>query len=1046
MAAGKHAEHHSDYILGLDLGTESIGWALVGTQGGRPTGIVAIGSHTNDAGVLGDIEKSPSAARRSARQARRQIWRRQWRRNKLLRLLQRNGLLPPGDISTPEAIHQYLLEYDRHLRAKFNPEGDRVTLHVLLYRLRARALDHRLELFELGRALYHLAQRRGFLSNRKSQRSDEDEGKVAAGISDLSRRMADCQARTLGEYFSRLNPEQERVRRLWTSRQMYLDEFEGVWNEQAKHHSNVLVPELKRQVHRAIFFQRPLKSQRGLLGRCDLFPLLRRVPVADRTSQRFRLLQKVNDLLVLFPDATSRPLGEDERHTLLERLELDGDLKFSTIRGRKCLNLGAGVRFNFEQGGEKSLPGHRTDVKMRGVFGDAWDRRSEAERDAIVNEILSFERPEALKKRAMKAWGLDESSADRLATLKLESGYAAHSRKAMRILIDRMKDGKPYATARREAFPEQFTSSEPCDALPPLRRKMGDVRNPAVERSLTELRKLVNAILRRFGKPATIRVELARDLKRARKERERISKENDAQRSRREQAKAAILKKAGITDPSRPDITKWLLAEECGWQCPYTGKPIDWASLFGSNLQFDVEHILPLSRSLDDSFMNKTLCYHEENRSRKRNHTPWEAYGADETRFREILERVGRFQGRAARLKRERFEMKEIPEDFPSRKLNDTRYASRLAARYLSLLYGGRVDSAGTQRIQVSTGGLTHHLRNEWMLNGILDDGGEKTREDHRHHAVDALVIALTDPASVQQLQRAAERASAEGRRLFGRVDEPWRGFLDQARDAILRVNVSRRLTKKIAGTLHAESLYSKPRRAHGGEPAVHLRKELHKLSVDDLKQERIVDPVIRSIVRKKWQELGGGDPKKVFADPSSHPAITTRDGRRIPIHKVRIRVSVVHRPVAQGARRRLVAPAPHWNHHAVIVATLDDQGNETRWDDYPVTRLEVHERKARNIPIIQKEWEAGRRFKFSLAAGEYVMMHDQADSPQLCRLLSVSKGRYEFRVHYDARKTPEARKRGSGARIFASADRMRIRKARKVRVTYLGEIVPAND
>src|SRR5690606_28434714 len=105
--------------------------------------------------------------------------------------------------------------------------------------------------------------------------------------------------------------------------------------------------------------------------------------------------------------------------------------------------------------------------------------------------------------------------------------------------------------------------------------------------------------------------------------------------------------------------------------------------------------------------------------------------------------------------------------------------------------------------------GITAHLRNEWLLNSILG-AGAKNREDHRHHAVDAIAVAFASPTAVQRLQRAAEQASAEGRRLFAPVREPWSGFLEEARSKVLAINVSRRLTKKIAGELHKATNYSK--------------------------------------------------------------------------------------------------------------------------------------------------------------------------------------------------------------------------------------------
>lgn len=1045
----KSPNRAGSYLLGLDAGVSSIGWSVLGGDDpeAAPRVLVA-GVHAFDAGVEGDIEsgrdEARGAARREARLPRRMFWRRQRRRRKILRLLQRSGLLPPGAIPDPQAVHDYLLDVDARLRAGHLTNPARVAAHVLPYRLRADALDRPLEPIELGRALYHLAQRRGFLSNRKSQKKDEDEGVVKQGISDLQAAMDAAGAETLGAYFASLDPETERIRRRWTGRQMYIDEFNSIWEAQAPHHPKALTDTFRDELYDAIFFQRPLKSAKGFIGRCDLVPRARRAAVADRIFQRFRILQKVNDLLVIPPEDSPRRLSAEERAKLIDGLTSHVDLTFARIRAKKYLGLPKGTTFNFEKRDEeKKLLGHRTDVKMREAFGEQWDRLDEPTRDEIVLEILSFQNPDALARRARNAWGLDEQAAGRLADTRLEPGYAAHSRRALRRLVARMEDGTPYGTARRELFPDSFTSVEPVDRLPSLAKALGPIRNPAVERALTELRKLVNEIIRIHGKPAKIRIELARDLKRGRKERERKSREIDQQTKLRDRARQKLLDEAGVSDPRRPDVEKALLWEECGGMCPYTGRHIDFRSLFGAHSQFDVEHILPFSRSLDNGFLNKTLCHLQENRDRKHKRTPFEAYARDQARYAEILARVRQFQGKGRDAKLRRFEMEQIPEDFVERQLNDTRHASKKAAEYLALLYGGRTDARGIQRIQVSAGGLTAHLRNEWMLNAILGDGATKSREDHRHHAVDAIVVALNNPAMVQRLQRAAEQASAAGRKLFAPVPEPSPGFLEQAREKVLAISVSARLNKKLSGDLHKDTNYSareysfqhktgKTRRAR------HFRRGVEDLTPDQV--EKIVDPLVRERVRA-WR---AHFVKPKAGESIAYPTVRARDGREIPIKRVRIRKVVAVEPVGKGARTRYVQPGS--NHHTVIVATLDEHGEETRWDDHPVTRLEAYRRKAEGVPIIQRDWGANRRFKFSLAKNEHLLIREPDGTEKLIRLLSVSRGANEFRLHTDARPATEARKKGSGARIRMGGEGMRKADARKVHVTYLGKIVPAND
>jgi CRISPR-associated endonuclease Csn1 len=207
-----------------------------------------------------------------------------------------------------------------------------------------------------------------------------------------------------------------------------------------------------------------------------------------------------------------------------------------------------------------------------------------------------------------------------------------------------------------------------------------DLRNPAVMRALTELRKVVNSIIRQFGRPEIVRIELARDLKKSRKDRKRAADRAEENRKERAAAVQRILKElpnqfGSEHDVRRSDIVKVLLAEECNWRCPFTGNSFGWTDLLGSNPKVDVAHIYP-RRYLDDSFPNLTLCMAEENRHRMGDNLPSDAYGQDAERWAEILERVKEFQGSLKFEKLRRFQITEVPEDFASRQLNDTRHAS----------------------------------------------------------------------------------------------------------------------------------------------------------------------------------------------------------------------------------------------------------------------------------------------------------------------------------------------------------------------------------
>ncbi len=1034
-------------ILGLDVGANSIGWALVEPSSHN---IVRTGARAFDEGVEGDIEsgkdESRAKARREARMRRRMLSRRARRLKKLSLILQGAGLLPAGDMSTEEARHNFFTNLDRDLFP-----GDRTSpdAHVLCYRLRARALDETLAPHEIGRALYHLAQRRGFLSNRKAARKDteKEEGEVKKAIAQLAADMQAAGADTLGQFFSRLDPEQQRIRARWTSRQMFLDEFEKIWTVQAAHHPTILAADLKKKVHRAIFFQRPLKWKRSTIADCELEKDRKCAPVALLIAQRFRFLQKVNDLeFVNTADGVVGKLTPEQRQALVAKLETQAEISFSKIR--TLLKLPKTCRFNFEkEDGDDRLIGNRTAARLIKTLGEQrWAALSLEDRDRIVEDVRSIQKEEAQERRGVKAWGLQGDAATEFGRLAFEPGYCRLSRKALAKIVPRLEQGVQYATARKELYGGQ-PAPQPLDALPPIESApIPEIRNPAVQRALTELRKVVNAVIRQYGKPAQVRVELARDLKKTRDDRKDIWKKNQENRKARERAAAAIVAEFPAYQPRRSDTEKYLLAEECQWHCPYTGKTMTMASLFGPSPQFDVEHIIPFSRCLDNSFMNKTLCEISENRNRKLNRTPWEAYGADAKRWDEIMQRVGAFAGNARRAKLQRFQLKDLEslDDFAARQLNDTRYATRLAVRYLGLLYGCNlmgVAPDGRRPIQAGRGQVTGFLRDELGLNEILGDGGQKTREDHRHHAVDALAIALTDAKTVKMLSDAAARALRERRRRFGRVEPPWPSFLDDARRAIGQTIVSHRVSRKVNGPLHDQTLYSKPQKDADGQDCVHVRKRLDKGFTAAMVAD-IVDPVVRQRVEAHLK-AHDNDPKKAFALPENHPVLETKDGRKIPIHKARIRIRQTTMPIGSGRREGRIMSGS--NHHIEIFEVKDSKGR-IKWDGKLVSRYEAMQRLRNRQPIVHRDHGPDKKWVFSLAGGESVQMKDpESGTPGLFVVTGISEGEITMLRNADARPSKVLRKT-RGARVRPAPDTLRKLGAKKVTITPDGEVRRAND
>lgn len=1063
------------YVLGIDLASNSLGWAIIGLKDGAPAQLARAGVRVFEAGMEGDLqsgrEESRNLRRREARRRRRVLWRRRRRLAKLFNLLQRFRLLPPGPISAPASSahmpklsilpnqrQDLLNELDQQIfsspwfQAKVNSGLYPEPAHTIPYILRASALDEPLEPYFIGRALFHLAQRRGFLSNRKQlTKKNDDEGAVKEGIAELRGAMQEEHARTLGEYFSHFAPSVERIRCRWTARDMYQKEFNAIWDAQVLHSPNFLMPEGRKQIYNAIFYQRPLRFDPKTIGRCELEPNHRRAAAYLLVSQRFRLFQTVNSLRVLPPGEPDRNLTDEERKKLINALELKNEMSFKDIR--KLFGLSKEHEFNLQRSGAKRIKGNRTNSDFFKVFGDRWLKMSSEEQDNTVEYVHAFQKPEALKKAAQKRWILEEGQAERLAIISLEPGYMNLSKPAMKKLMPLLREGLTFVEARKQTYPESFPAREQKELLPPVERSLAEIRNPALMRSLTELRKVVNAIIRQYGKPTYIHIELAHDLKQSRKLRQAISENNRRNEKARLEAAKRIIAGAGISEPQLGDIRKFLLAEECHWMCPYTGKSISMHSLFGPEPQFDIKHIIPFRHSMDDSFQNVTLCFVPENRIFKANKTPWQAYHHSHKQYKDVLARVEEFGGDrhtvAAKLKRFMMtddELEDFLEDFRTRQLNDTAYATSVASNYLGLLFGGVIDHERRRRVHAISGHFPSYLRGLWKLNSILNDvttanGGSvtKSREDYRHRAIDAVVVGLTDAALIKRLSGAAQRARLKRRRHFVALEKPWPNFADSVRTKIDRIVVSHRVSKKVSGALHEESVYS---RQAGENSDVHIRKPLVSLTKPEV--EKITDNSVKKLVQRKLNELGETEPQKAFPTSKSLPTFPSSG---VPIKRVRIRRAAHTYPFGKGRAIRHFRSGS--NHHVEIYAEIDKHGKEGKWNGKVISMYEAYLRVKSGKPIVRREFSPLTEFKFSLAPGEVIECKDKEGGRSLFVMRRASQdisGRLliGFAPLSDARRVRGIQT--SRAWLWVAPRSLRERNPRKVHVSPIGEVSEAHD
>ncbi len=1059
----------SSYTLGIDLGSNSIGWAIVKLdENDNPCGIEKVGVRVFEAGMKGQYEEgkeeSRNKKRREARLVRRQIERRARRYRKLANLLQQIKLLPQGDLNDSGERQRILDELDKVLRTKYinnhlSPEEKNRLHQIFIYYLRSLSVEQKLEPNALGRVLYHLGQRRGFLSNRRGQKKDnEEQGKVKKGIAEIRVEMSRLGTETLGKYFAQIDTmdiNQKRIRGRWVARDMYEQEFYTIWDFQSQFYPELLTEEKKKQVFFAIFFQRPLKSQKDKIGFCQFECIARgkkrnrrRAPWVILKAQRFRLLQKVNDLLIVADKNTKNPLTDDERKLVIEHLEKNGDTTFTQLRS--LLRLPEEVKFNLEVAGEEKIPGNRTASEIRKVIGEHWDGMNSEEKDKLVEDIYSIVSDRALKKRLMRHWKFTEEEAQKLSEIPIEDGYCNLSRQAIDKFLPGLQQGRRYGELVKEIYGmDAIREGFKVDLLPPIEEApIGEIRNPTVQKTLSEMRKIVNEIVKLYGKPRYIRIETGKDLRNTKKERERLWKNSRDMEKKRKEIKDVLMKN-GIANPTRDDIERYMLAKECRWICPYTGRSIKFKSLFEES-QYDIEHIIPLSRCLDDSFKNKTLCYHEENRNRKHNKTPYETYSQDETRWNEILERVSKFNSAHAKEKLKRFNLhgktlEEFIDKFSSSQLNDTRYAAREAVIFCGLLYG----SEYRKHVFAVAGPTTAVIRRMWKLNKLLGSP-EKNREDHRQHAIDAIVIAITSPAMIKNISEQAEKIPKSERkhdRWWRFIQPPWDTLYNEAKEKILSIIVSHKPERKVSGRLHEETNYSPPKQGDNkDETVVHVRKAIASLSKGEV--EEIVDPVVRETVKKKLEELGKENPKKAFTDLKNYPLMPNRKGLQIPIKSVRIRKKLSVFPV--GSKHRVRYVAMDENHHIEIFETKDKKGRII-WDANVVSMFEAMQRKRRGEEIIQRKLiRDGKvvedaKFLFSLCKGDMVYMKDSEGEYQYYNLFAVSEytsgAKVMFFLPHHVAKIPK-----SWVGLTKTSSALQKSEAKKCSINVLGETHIAHD
>jgi len=938
------------YTLGLDIGIASVGWCVLGEEH-----ILDLGVRAFDKAETAKEGDPLNLTRRMARLMRRRLFRRAWRLKKLTRLLKRHGVIENGKLFEPDRP------------APISP-----------WQLRVEGLNRLLNKEEWARVLYHLCKHRGFhwISRAEAKKAEEDKsegGKVKQGLAATQRLMNKKGYRSAAEMVLAEFPEAQRNKQgeysKALSRLLLADELALLFQQQRTlgnpHASEALQAEILGNGDRksGLFWaQKPTLSGADLLkmlGKCTLERGEYRAPKASFTAERHVWLTRLNNLRIVV-DGITRPLNAQERAIALPLpYQQAKELTYEKL-GKALVKAGLHETGSFKFAGlsypsEKQKaedkakdPESANLVKMPGwqeLRATLKKAGLETEWEGMAGAAISGQ-PELLDQIAwiLSVYKEDVEVEAELQNLPLPNKakmvealldirfdkFHALSLKALRQIVPHMENGLRYDEACQQAgyHHSHLHKAEDADQkfLPPFyngRDRDGRMvfrddedipRNPVVLRALNQARKVVNALIRKFGAPMSVHIEMARDLSRPLDERRSIEKEQKEYRERNDKDKAEFCRQFNIVGtPRGGDFEKWRLYREQQGKCAYSQEPIALERLLESGY-VEIDHALPWSRSFDDSKNNKVLALTKENRD-KGNRTPYEYLkaidgcenGARWRQFVAFVETTKAYrQAKRNRLLRKDFGNKEA-EEFRERNLNDTRYICRFFKNYVERHLKLAEDSEA-KRCVVLSGQMTAFLRMRW---GLL-----KMRSDNdRHHALDAAVVAACSHCMVQRLSNYARtKELAQVRQGFvdpetGEIDnpamyaqlhehfpDPWPHFHREL-DARLKIDdpallraeierlgsytaadldelrplfVSRAPQRRNGGAAHKDTIYGQPQglKEQGG---VTQKVSLASLTLKDL--DKLIDPhrneKLYAAIRERLEAHGGKSDK---AFPPTNP------------------------------------------------------------------------------------------------------------------------------------------------------------------------------
>lgn len=1115
-------------ILGIDTGTNSLGWAIVEKKADEYH-LLDKGVNIFQEGVKIEkgIESSKAADRTAHKAARVRNYRIKLRKIRLLRILSDAHLCPPlskVELSAWRLKKEYP-KNDLFMQWQGTDDESEKTPYAYRHKCLHECLDFNsmTDRYILGRAFYHIIQRRGFLSNRKDQSAD-DTGKVKESISNLTQEMHDAGYEYLGDYFYSLYNKGEKIRNHYTARnEHYLAEFKAICEKQDLDKN--LGPEIVCQIEKAIFDQRPLKSQKGQVGKCVFEKNKTKCPSSHPMYEEFRMLSFINNIKIQTPnDSALRPLSAEERELIMplffrkSKKQFDFEDIAKKLAPKKHYGFykkssDAEMPYLFNYPMDTSVSGCPVTAALKDIFGENWiDALCETytlaegkSRLDVVNDIwhaLFFYTDETkLAEFGKNRLQLNDEEAKKFSEISLPSDYASLSLKAIcKILpylrrgliyshavflgnlcevmpqyewnieemrnaaIDNVihemnqidsKDARTFEVCIKEYLKEQYHVSDEklkklyhpsmMEMYPRVQRtnnhgvyqlgspRIDSVRNPMAMRSMFRLRKLVNRLLEegKIDQDTEIHIEFARELNDANKRnaiaaytKENQNKNDEARKKIRNLFKAET---GNDIEPTDTDVLKYVLWEEQGHICLYTGKQIRISDFVGANPKFDIEHTIPRSVGGDSTRMNLTLCDSRFNREIKKTKLPTELPEHDDimARINDWREKYESLDGQIRRQKKLskgattkdqkdaiirkrhllelqrdywrgkylRFTMEIVPEGFSRRQGTDISVISKYARLYLKSLF---------KHVYTVKGIATSDFRKIW---GIQKVYSKKERVNHVHHCIDAIVIACIGLDEYNKL--GAYYHDEENHEWYGMskayFKKPWSTFvedIEKVQDEILVYHYTpdnmpkqgrRRILldgKKVLskgdaarGSLHNDTYYG----AIENDGVVRYVKRINLASMKENDVKNIVDDTVRGIIETAINEKG-------FKEAMSS-TIWMNEEKQIPIKKVRCYTPSVTKPLNIRQQRDVSSKEYKQQYHVTndsnyllaLYIGKDKKGKEKREFEI-INMLQTaqyfktsNDKVAVGKNIVPLKSEHDYPFAYSLKIGTMVLLYEKS-------------------------------------------------------------------